>query len=49
MDETLNSNEEGTGDASENKADTSGDTEVSHGRNPKCYDHVLWAMCRYSS
>ena len=37
MDETLNSNEEGTGDASENKTETSAqDTEVSHGLNPKC-------------
>lgn len=36
MDETLNSNEEGTGDASENKTESSGDTEVSHGLNPKC-------------
>ena len=34
MDETLNSNEESTGDANENKTETSGDTEVSHGRYP---------------
>lgn len=36
MDETLNSNEESTGDANENKTETSGDTEVSHGLYSKC-------------